>query len=283
MKKLLQFCFAFLCAQVILPNFSSAQLTPEKLGWKMGIQTYSFRNLNFFDAVDKTKSLGLKYVEAYPGQAIGGDLSGKMDYKMSAADSKKILDHLRQKGMKLISYGVVRPETDADWRTLFQFAKRMGLTNIVSEPDPDQMDLVSSLCDQYKINVAIHNHPRPSHYWTPDSLLAVLKGRSHRIGSCADIGHWVFSGLDAVECLKKLEGRIIESHFKDVANREPEKNEKTTVSGKGIVNIKAVIEELHRQNFKGFIATEYEDNPETNVGEIRESLNYFNEVVSKLK
>ncbi len=283
MKKLFKFSIAFFCIQMIFSIRASAQLTPEKLGWKMGVQTYSLRNGSFFEAVDKIKSLGLKYVEAYPGQKIGGEIPGTMDYQMTAADRKKILNYLQQRGMKLISYGVVVPETDADWQKLFEFAKAMGLVNIVSEPHPKQMDMVSDLCDKYKINVAIHNHPRPSHYWTPDSLLAVLKGRSHRIGSCADIGHWAYSGLNAVECLKKLEGRIIELHFKDVGNMAPEPNEKTEVSGKGIINIKAVIEELYRQHFKGLVATEYEDNPKNNIPEIRESLEYFNEVVSKLK
>ena len=284
MKNLFKFNIAFFCIQIIFPlNMASAQLTPEKLGWEMGVQTYSLRKGSFFEAVDKTKSMGLKYVEAYPGQKIGADIPGTMDYQMSTADRKKILDYLHQRRMKLISYGVVVPETDADWRKLFEFAKEMGLVNIVSEPHPNQMDLVSKLCDEYKINVAIHNHPRPSHYWTPDSLLAVLKGRSHRIGSCADIGHWAYSGLNATECLKKLQGRIIELHFKDVGNMEPDPSEKTEVLGKGIIGIKTVIEELHRQHFKGLVAIEYEDNPENNIPQIKESLEYFKEVVSKLK
>lgn len=210
-------------------------------------------------------------------------MAGTMDYKMSAADRKKILDYMHQKGMKLISYGVVLPENDADWKKLFEFAKEMGLVNIVSEPHPNQMNMVSKLCDEYKINVAIHDHPRPSHYWTPYSLLAVLKGHSRRIGACADIGHWAYSGLDVMECMKKLDGRIIELHFKNVSNSEPEPSEKTAVLAKGTINIKAVMEELYRQRFKGLIAIEHEDNPENNLPELRENIKYMREVVSKLK
>ncbi len=284
MKNLFKLIIAFFCiALIFTPKRSCAQLTPEKLGWKIGVQTYTLRNDNFFDAVDKIKNLGLKYVEAYPGQKIGRDIAGTMDFKMSADDRKKILDYLNKKGMKLMSYGVVVPENDADWRKLFEFAKEMGLVNIVSEPHPDQMDLVSQLCDEYKINVAIHDHPRPSHYWSPDSVLAVLKGRSHRIGACADIGHWAFSGLDVMECLKKLDGRIIELHFKNVGNMEPDPSEKTEILNKGIINIKEVAEELYRQHFKGLIAIEHEDNPENNLPAIRENIKYLREVISKLK
>jgi sugar phosphate isomerase/epimerase len=42
-------------------------------------------------------------------------------------------------------------------------------------------------------------------------------GRGKRIGACCDTGHWVRSGLHPVECLKKLEGRILGFHLKDVA------------------------------------------------------------------
>ncbi len=274
----------FFCIQLIFPfTKATAQLTLEKLGWQIGVQTFTLRNDNFFDAVDKIKGLGLKYVEAYPGQKIGGNIAGNMDYKMSASDRKKILQYLDKRGMKLVSFGVVVPETDADWRKLFVFAKEMKLTNIVSEPHPDQMELVSRLCDEYKINVAIHDHPRPSHYWTPDSLLVVLKGRNHRIGACADIGHWAYSGLDVMECFKKLEGRIIELHFKDVGNKEPEPSEKTEVLGKGIINIKAVIAELYHQHFKGLIAIEHEDNPENNIPQLKEDIKYIRDAVSKLK
>ncbi|MHB1922503.1 MAG: sugar phosphate isomerase/epimerase family protein [Chitinophagaceae bacterium] len=285
MKKL--FKFPLLMLGLFLSTSSvrtaQAQNTPEKLGWDIGIQSYSFRNVSFLQSVDKVKSLGLRYIEAFPGQMIGGGMTGTMDYHMSAADREKILHYLRMKGVKLMSYGVVNPETDADWKKLFLFAKEMGLTNIVSEPHPSQIPLVSRLCDKYKINVAIHDHPRPSHYWNPDSVLEVLKGASPRIGSCADIGHWAYSDLNPVTCLKKLKGHIIELHMKDVANKEPASPEITQVWGKGIGKSAEVIRELYKLHFKGLISIEYEDDPATNITQIRESLKYFRNLVAHLK
>lgn len=283
MKRLLYAtAVALLCGMAGQSSFAQ-QTAVEKFGWKLGVQTYSFRTVSFFDAADKTKALGLRYLEAYPGQDIGNGLSGKMDYHMDAATRTKILEGLRKKGMHLVSYGVVVPETEADWKQLFEFAKAMGLKNIVSEPHPAQMALVSRLCNEYKINVAIHDHPRPSHYWSPDTLLAAVKGYSPRIGSCADIGHWAYSDLNVVECMKKVRGRIKEFHFKDVANSEPAKREITAVWGTGKVGIKAVMEEMRRQHFSGYVMIEYEDNPENNVPEIKESLQYFYKTAATLK
>lgn len=271
----------FLITGLFSCNSSPDPTTPEDLGWKVGTQAYTFRKFTFFEAVDKTQNLGLHYIEAYPGQKIGGGLEGVMSYKMDTATRNKILDHLKKQDVKLMAFGVIVPDTKAQWDSLFAFAKEMGIKNIVSEPHPDQLPYVSQLCDQYGINVAIHNHPKPSHYWSADTLLAAIKGLSSRIGSCSDVGHWVRSGLDPVICLKKLKGRIIELHFKDVSANSPEAED--TVWGTGVCDVKAILQELHQQNFKGLFSIEYETHPENNIPQIKKSLDYFNKVVGGLK
>lgn len=53
--------------------------------------------------------------------------------------------------------------------------------------------------------------------------------------------------------------------------------------GTGISNIKAVLEELKRQGFKGPIFAEYEYNWENNASEIQQSMNYVKEVAKTIK
>ncbi len=260
---------------------SSKTLTREDLGWKLGTQAYTFRKFTFFQAVDKTKELGLHYIEAYPGQKIGGGLDGVMNYHIDSATRQKIKEHLKKQDVKLMAFGVVVPDTPAGWDSLFAFAKDMGISNIVSEPRPDELPHVSQLCDQYQINVAIHDHPKPSHYWSPDTLLAAIKGLSPRIGSCSDVGHWVRSGLNAVTCLKKLEGRIKELHFKDIASKTPKAED--TIWGAGVMDLPGMLQELQRQNFKGLFSIEYEADPEDNMSQIKKSIQYFDTEVGKLK
>lgn len=283
MRSLLQFLTAILLVTGLFScNSGPAQeQTPSDLGWKMGTQAYTFRKFTFFEAVDKTAGLGLHYIEAYPGQTIGGDLTGTMNYDLDSTTRQGILDYLKKQEVKLMAFGVIVPKTRVAWDSLFQFAKEMGIENIVSEPEPAELSYVSELCDQYGINVAIHNHPKPSHYWSPDTLLAAIQGLSSRVGSCSDVGHWVRSGLDPVECLKKLEGRIIELHIKDVANKSPEAED--TIWGAGVNNVKGMLEELNRQHFKGLFSIEYEADPEDNLSQIKESLEYFDKIVAGLK
>src|SRR5947209_699650 len=40
----------------------------EKLGWRLGCQAWSFNETTFYEAVDRTASLGLHFIEAFPGQ-----------------------------------------------------------------------------------------------------------------------------------------------------------------------------------------------------------------------
>ena len=136
---------------------------------------------------------------------------------MSASDRAAVKKLLSDAGVKLVNFGVTGlPKAEDQSRKTFEFAADMGIETIVSEPEPDAMDTVEKLCDEYKINVALHNHPRPSRYWNPDTVLEACRDRSKRIGSCADTGHWMRSDLNPLEQLKKLEGRIISLHFKDL-------------------------------------------------------------------
>ncbi|MBE7177654.1 MAG: sugar phosphate isomerase/epimerase [Mucilaginibacter polytrichastri] len=257
--------------------------TPEtKLGWKLGSQAYTFRLFTFAEALDKIDSCNLKYVEMFPGQTIGGGVEGKMDYHMDAATRAKVLKLAKDKGITIYAYGVVGADNEADWKALFEFAKAMGIKTITSEPKEEDLPLISKLADQYKVNVAIHNHPNPSHYWNPDIVLAALKGQSKRIGACADIGHWVRSGLDPIECLKKLEGHVFHSHMKDL-NEKGNREAHDLVWGTGVSNIPAVIAELKRQKFNGMISAEYEYHWENNAPEVKASAEFFRQTVAKTK
>ena len=247
-------------------------------GWQLGVQAWTFNRFTFFEAVDKTASLGLGWIEAYPGQKLSKDKPGAkfihtMPPELRAAVRKK----LKAAGVKLVNYGVVGlPDDEAECRKVFDFAKDMGIETIVSEPPEQAFDLIDRLCREYQVNVAIHNHPKPSHYWNPDTVLRVCKGRSKRIGVCADTGHWVRSGLDPIECLKKIEGRIISLHFKEVDNG------REVIWGKGTNWTKGMLEELDRQKFKGVFSIEYETNWDNSVPDIRQCVAYYNKIAGGL-
>lgn len=247
-------------------------------GWRLGMQAYTFNRFTFFEAVDKTASLGLDWIEAYPGQKLSADSNFTVDHNMSDEACQLMQAKLRDAGVRLINYGVVGLSKDeAASRKVFDWAKKMGVRTIVSEPPEDAFDTIEKLCEEYEISVAIHNHPKPSHYWNPETVLKVIEGRSQRIGACADTGHWVRSSLDPVECLKKLEGRIISSHFKELQDGHD------VPWGQGQNRATALLKELHRQGYRGSFSIEYEHNWLNSVPEIRQCVAFFNKMANELK
>ncbi len=254
----------------------------EKLGWRLGCQAYSFNQYTFYEAIDKVASLGLRWIEAYPGQSMSAEKKdAKIGEGLSAADRKEVKQRLADAGVKLVNYGVCGLSANRDAsRKTFEFAKDMGIETIVSEPGEDAFDTLDKLCEEYQLNVALHNHPKPSHYWNSETVLKVCQGRSKRIGACADTGHWMRSDLNPVEQLKKLEGHIVSFHFKDLNKFGGGAHDVPWGTGEG--NVKAVLTEIHRQGIKAVFSIEYEHNWTTSVPEIALCVAYFDKIAAEL-
>ena len=256
----------------------------EKLGWHLGCQAYTFRLFTFFEAVEKVQSLGLKYIEAYPGQSFSPEKPDvRFDHNMSEELRQEALAKLEECGVNLVCYGVVGlPPDEAESRKVFEFAKAMGIHTITSEPVFEALDTIEKLADEYGINVAIHNHPRPSRYWNPETVLEVVEGRSERIGACADTGHWARSGINPVEALKMLEGRIISFHFKDL-NEFGTRDAHDVPWGTGVCDVEGMLREVHRQGLTDVVfSVEYEHNWENSLPEIAQSVAYFDKIAAEL-
>jgi sugar phosphate isomerase/epimerase len=177
--------------------------------------------------------------------------------------------------------GVISPGTRDEWKKSFDLAKEFGLSYITAEPHKDQWDMVDSMAGAYGIKVAIHDHPKPNAYWSPDSVLAAVNGHPN-IGSCADVGHWTRNGLNPVECLKKLEGHVYGVHFKDVKKFDDTKAEDTIV-GKGVIDFPSIFQELKRQHFSGMFSIEHESNWYHSVPDVIETVKFYNDQLAKLK
>lgn len=246
-------------------------------GWQVGVQTWTFRKFTLFDAIDKTRSLGLNGIQAFPGQKISDESEAGFGPDLTLDQKQAIKNKLRDAGVTIYAFGVVGiPDDETEARKLFDFTKEMGIEMLASEPSFEQYDLIDKLCKEYQIKLGIHNHPKPSKYWNPDTVLQACKGRSQWIGACADVGHWVRSGLDPAACLKKLQGRIYDIHMKEIDDGHD------VVWGTGKGRIKGVLKELHRQEYEGTFSVEYEYHWDNNVPYIRQSIDYFNSVVETL-
>jgi sugar phosphate isomerase/epimerase len=261
-----------------MKTFDSNNVTAN---WKIGVQMWTFKIFTFAEALDKVDSAGVKYIEAFWGQPLGGGLKDSFGIKMSDESKARLKQMLQEKGISIVAMGVISPGTRDEWKKSFDLAKEFGLSYITAEPHKDQWDMVDSMAGAYGIKVAIHDHPKPNVYWSPDSVLAAINGHPN-IGSCADIGHWTRNGVNPVDALKKLEGHVYGVHFKDVKKFDDTKSEDTIV-GKGVIDFPSIFQELKRQHFSGMFSIEHESNWYHSVPDVIETVKFYNKQVAKLK
>jgi len=233
----------------------------EELGWKMGVQLYTYRRYPFLEAMEQIAALGVRHVEVC--FFLGYDKARpnlKMNEDLPPDVRRELKDKLAERGMLLSAfYADLGPDADKAKR-IFEFCTEMGTGVIVAEPPAAALEMIDKLCEEYNVRVGIHNHPEKQGYayWRPEGVLEACKDRSKKIGGCCDTGHWVRSGLNPVECLKKMEGHIIGFHLKDAAEMD-KRNAKDTILGEGKANYREVLKELKRQGYKGLTTIEYEE------------------------
>ena len=247
-------------------------LASEKLGFRLAMQCWTCNNMTTFEAIDRCASLGIRHLEIFPGQKVKPDADVQVGPGMPDEALAELKQKLAASGVTVVNSGV-----GGCGRGDFEFAKKLGLETLVSEPGPGDVAKVDKLCEEFGINLALHNHPKPSTYWDPETVLKATQGCSKRAGACADTGHWKRSGLDPVECLKKLEGRIVSLHFKDLGNGNSD-----VPFGTGTCDVKAMLAELKRQKFKGVFSIEYEVWDAEQTENIRKCVAFFEQTCAEL-
>jgi len=249
----------------------------EKLGWRLGVQAYTFRALSFFETVDKAHELGLHFIEMYPGQKLKPGSEAKTGTGLSEADVAEMQAKLKAAAVKLVSFGVAGiPTEEAKARQQFEWAKKMGIEVLVTETTPNAA--IDKLANEFGIKVAIHNHPKT---WPPEKVLAATEGLSAMVGSCSDVGHWKRAGLDPVVTLKKVGSRVIHSHFKDLAPAG--RGLEDVPWGTGQSDARGMLTQLKSQGFKGYLIIEYEHGTVTELmRDLPKCVEFFNQTSAEL-
>jgi sugar phosphate isomerase/epimerase len=223
----------------------------------IALQTYTYRKFSFMEALDKAKEMGIRYIQAYPGQKLNKDGSGTFDVDMPEEDRALTKKRLEKLGLSLEKFGVADVGNETSAKKLLQFAKDMGITTVVIEPAYDLLPMIDILANKYNVNVAIHNHPFPTPYWHAGIAYFYIHDLSPRIGICGDTGHWTRSGITPSQALKLFKGRIFDVHLKDL-NEFGNKEATDVPFGSGKSNIHDILAELSLQNYHGTITIEHE-------------------------
>jgi len=218
---------------------------------KVGIQTWTLREVNFDQVVDFALKHQIKYLEM---------IDKHINPKGPVEETKRKKAILDKNGLICYTFGVAGTSKQKEEnRKLFEFAKLMGIKMIVVEPgDMAIWDNLEELVKEYDIKLAVHNHGLGSPYGNPETVKKVLAARDSRIGVCLDVGHVTGAGFDAAKVFRGYNGRVYDIHLKD--KKVTEANGKKRIDdvkiGTGDANYKGLFEELRKSNWNGVLAIE---------------------------
>jgi sugar phosphate isomerase/epimerase len=161
-------------------------------GPKLGLQTWTCRNMKFEQMVEFAVKHKVEYLECY---------SAHFDPLGSKEETLRKKAILEKNGLTMYSFGVAQTSLDKEAnRKLFEFARLMGIKLIIVEPGSVEIwDNLEELVKEYDIRVAVHNHNLNSVYGNPFTVKAILHGRDPRMGVCLDVGWVTAAGFDAAK------------------------------------------------------------------------------------
>jgi type 1 glutamine amidotransferase/sugar phosphate isomerase/epimerase len=286
--KMLSFYLAaaqFVVGDLSAPTIPSALLTPairaqEKLGWRLGIEAYTFHKYTLFEAIEKTAALGLPFMGGLSFQKVSDTIPRNFEPGLSDDELRQVRLKLDAAGVRMLTYYIQDiPGDEAGCRKVFEFGRKIGIETFMAEPKPEALGTVEKFCDAYDINVALHNHDQKASpvYWQPAGILKTCEGRSKRLGACADLGYWMRSGIDPVQGVRQLGSRLITVQMHDLHARGADGHD--VPWGSGVSNTEAFLKELHQLGIRPtMFGLEYSYNWLESMPEIAKCIAFFNQV-----
>jgi sugar phosphate isomerase/epimerase len=248
-------------------------------GFKLGAQSYTFREFDLEPALKRMKELGLRYAEFYQKH---------IPLESSPKQMDALLKLCKEYDITPLAWGVQHfsKNTDANHK-VFEFGKALGVKMFSADPDPDSFDSLDKLCEEYKIAIGIHPHGpqgRKEHRWySAQVILKAVKDHNPLIGSCLDTGHLIRAAqlgdkLDPAEQIRLMGARNFGIHMKDHDNERRE----DVIFGRGILDVASVLKALRTVKFQGLISIEYEAHPKDPSADVRACVQVVKESVKKL-
>ncbi|MFO0960259.1 MAG: sugar phosphate isomerase/epimerase [Isosphaeraceae bacterium] len=242
-------------------------------GLKMGIASYTLRELPRPAAIQAIKRVGIGYVSIKDFH---------LALKSSAEERKAAAKEFGDAGITPLSCGVIDlPNDPAKLRNAFEYARDAGLPTIVAKPARDALPAIDKLVEEFKIRVAIHNHGPEDKVWpSPYDAWEAIQSHDPRIGLCIDVGHTARCGVDPAEAIRKCSARLYDMHIKDIDSTDPKG--KPIELGRGVLDLAAMLRALREIKYAHLIGLEYEKDGKDPVPGMAESIGYLKGLMAGL-
>jgi len=217
----------------------------------IGIGTYSYHSLTMEAMVAQLQALHIQEIEMSRGEFMLLSHPGEDIFR----NARSLFD---KGGIRCVSYYAATIHDEAELDSAIRFAKLLGAANITGyATGTPLLKQIDRRCTDAGLTFGIHNHffKTKFAYESPEDVLRALAGLSKTVGATADMGQFASCGYDTVDAVRKLGPYLKLVHLKDIAAAGAEEN---VLIGRGIAKIPEVMRELHKLNFGGLVAIEYE-------------------------
>jgi inosose dehydratase len=238
----------------------------------LGMASYTWRKFPLERAIAWTSRIGLDKI-AFKSMHL--PLDSRPEHIQAAITQVKAV------GLDPYACGVIYMKTSAEVQQAFDYAKAAGMKTIIGVPDHELLDEAEARVKEYNIRLAIHNHgPEDKLYPTPGSVYERVKSRDPRMGICLDVGHAQRAAVDPAKASRDCFDRLFDVHIKDVSASTAEG--RTVEIGRGVVDIRALLDTFIKLKYSGVLALEYEKDEDDPLAGAAESVGYLKGVLAAL-
>jgi len=273
-------------ASALLPRAAFAEAPVRGLsygGFAMGIQSFTLRKLPLEPMLDAVQRLGLSQVELIPEtKLLFYEFGSHFPVTEGAAEIARVRAALDARGIRAAASGVHGVADEAEARRLFAFARAAGIPLLTIMPDDEALDALDRLCAEHPdVRLGIHNHGPYFRYDKIADVEASLAGRHPSFGACVDAGHFIRSGEDPVEALRRLGPRVHGVHLKDFEGEGLFAEGR--ILGQGKLDLDAFFRALRAIGFgpEKALSLEYEDHPDDPIADVEACLRAASEAAER--
>ena len=251
-------------------------------GVQLGVQSYSFRDRSYEQAIQAIVEVGINSCELWSGhlEPHGLDPKELRRWRLETPLSffEKSGQKLRNSGIELnaYNYSFRKEMTDEEIQRGFQMTKALGTTTITASSNPSMAKRIDAFAQKFKMRVGMHNHAqggKGDEYDGPKDFAAAMVGTSSYICINLDIGHFVAAGFDPVDYIDQHHARIVTLHIKD-RKKSLGENSPTLKFGTGDTPIREVLQLLKKKQYKIPANIEHEIDGQPALEGVKESLEY---------
>jgi hypothetical protein len=175
------------------------------LGWRLGVRTDAFGSITFSEAAKQADAAGLSAVEGVSTQQVSAEIPKHLDYHLTADEVTKVKNWLDELRLRMPAYFIdALPGDESSRRKAFEFAKELGADTIIVPAGPASFAELDKLANDTGMNVAVVSQ-------NTAAAMDTLEHLSSHIGLSEDLGVWAKAGVQPLDGLAQVKGRLLVS------------------------------------------------------------------------